>query len=277
MLDEAAAGRNHPASSVPTKPLRAHCLVPEPAATQLLDEARRHDPDRYLCALLAPPARRDALLTLILFNHELARIPEIVSQPVAGMIRLQWWREALDELTAGQPPRRHPVVEALAAVLAAAQASPADLHRLIDARVPALEGLAPDAPALEGHAAATSGALQAISYDALGGASAAEREAAAAIGTAFGLARLANAVRGEALRRAVPGLDEAANSVRADLQRRAAELLRLGRRQAGRPARAQMAAFLPAALTATYLRREERIRPATMPLVLLLRAFVRRP
>ena len=34
---------------------------------------RRHDPDRFLTALFAPPDRRDALLTLYAFNHELAR------------------------------------------------------------------------------------------------------------------------------------------------------------------------------------------------------------
>jgi phytoene synthase len=38
---------------------------------------RRHDPDRFLTALFAPPAKRDALLTLYAFNHELARAREV--------------------------------------------------------------------------------------------------------------------------------------------------------------------------------------------------------
>ena len=38
-------------------------------AAFLAAEARRHDPDRYLCALLAPPDRRGAVLALVLINH----------------------------------------------------------------------------------------------------------------------------------------------------------------------------------------------------------------
>ena len=57
-------------------------MQPEDRTAYLLREARSHDPDRYLCALLAPADRREALLALTLFNHELARIPDIVTQPV---------------------------------------------------------------------------------------------------------------------------------------------------------------------------------------------------
>ena len=42
---------------------------------------RRHDPDRFLTALFAPPDRRDALLVLYAFNHELARAREVASEP----------------------------------------------------------------------------------------------------------------------------------------------------------------------------------------------------
>ena len=249
----------------------------------LLDEVRRHDPDRYLCALLAPADRRDALLTLALFNHELARIPQIVSQPMAGMIRLQWWREALDELASGQPARRHPVVEALSVVLAAGLVEPDGLHALIDAREPALERIAPETEALERYAATTSGALQAMCYAALGGRLPAEAEGAAAIGTAFGLVGLADAVRGEAERSGEPRSGEAMAPLRAAVRARATDLLRAGRAGAGRPARRHMAAFLPAALTDAYLDRLDReptagpALPAAMPLLLAARALARRP
>jgi phytoene synthase len=53
---------------------------------------RRHDPDRFLTSLFAPPAQRDALLTLYAFNHELARAREVISEPPLALIRLQWWR-----------------------------------------------------------------------------------------------------------------------------------------------------------------------------------------
>ncbi|MGD0108468.1 MAG: squalene/phytoene synthase family protein [Rhodopila sp.] len=57
---------------------------------------RRHDPDRFLTALFAPPERRHALLTLYAFNHELARAREVASEPALALIRLQWWREVVE-------------------------------------------------------------------------------------------------------------------------------------------------------------------------------------
>ena len=95
-------------------PQRTQTLEADERSTYLAEEARRCDPDRYLCALFSPAGRRDTVLGLILFNHELARIPEVVSQPMAGMIRYQWWRDALDEISAGKPARQHPIVSELA-------------------------------------------------------------------------------------------------------------------------------------------------------------------
>jgi phytoene synthase len=61
---------------------------------------RRHDPDRFLTALFAPSEKRNALLTLYAFNHELARAREVVSEPPLALIRLQWWREVVEAHTA---------------------------------------------------------------------------------------------------------------------------------------------------------------------------------
>ena len=89
----------------------------------------RYDPDRFLTALFAPPNKRDALLTLYAFNHELARAREVVSEPPLALIRLQWWREVVEGSR-----RRHEVAESLAAAIAAGELDPADLLALIDAR-----------------------------------------------------------------------------------------------------------------------------------------------
>ena len=75
--------------------------------------ARAHDPDRFLCALFAPAERREALFALIAFNHELARAREAASNPMAALIRLQWWRDALEEARLGRPARRHEVAAPL--------------------------------------------------------------------------------------------------------------------------------------------------------------------
>jgi phytoene synthase len=90
---------------------------------------RRHDPDRFLTALFAPADRRQALLTLYAFNHELARAREMVSEPPLALIRLQWWREVVE----GEG-RRHEVATPLAEVVAAGTLQPTLLLPLIEAR-----------------------------------------------------------------------------------------------------------------------------------------------
>src|SRR3954470_4745305 len=102
---------------------------------------RQHDPDRFLTALFAPSDKRDALLTLYAFNHELARAREAVSEPGLALIRLQWWREVVEGAL-----RRHPVATPLAAAIAAGLFEAGDLLAMIDAREveaePAIETLA---------------------------------------------------------------------------------------------------------------------------------------
>jgi phytoene synthase len=90
---------------------------------------RRHDPDRFLTALFAPPERRDALLALYAFNHELARAREVASEPPLALIRLQWWREVVE----GEP-KRHEVASPLSEAIAAGALKPADLLPIIEAR-----------------------------------------------------------------------------------------------------------------------------------------------
>ena len=101
---------------------------------------RRHDPDRFLTALFAPPDKRDTLLTLYAFNHELARAREVVSQPPLALIRLQWWREVVEGA-----PRRHEVAEPLRAAVDRGELRADDLLAVIDAREieaePAIETL----------------------------------------------------------------------------------------------------------------------------------------
>lgn len=271
----------------------AAAVDPLERSTYLAAEARKSDPDRYLCALFAPAERRDAVLGLVLFHHELARVAEIVSQPMAGLIRYQWWREAVAETAAGQPPRQHPVVLELAQALRLGWVAEADLMALIDAREPALERLGASDPAeLEAFTAATSGAVQAVIYRALGGADAAGEGAARAIGTALGLVGMVRALRFELARPASPRQDEPVRRPHDEvagvidvLTARSGELVAEGRRAAGQPTRTCMPAFLPASLTTAYLgqlrtnqaQATELIRPPLAPVVLGLRVLLRRP
>ncbi len=95
----------------------------------LADLVRKHDPDRFLTVLFAPPDKRDALLTLYAFNNELARARSVASEAPLALIRLQWWREVVD----GEA-KRHEIATPLSQAVAAGTLQAADLLPVIDAR-----------------------------------------------------------------------------------------------------------------------------------------------
>lgn len=77
--------------------------------TYCAKQTKSHDYDRFLVTLFAPTSVREDLFTLYAFNHEVAKIREVVSEPMLGEIRLQWWREAIDGIESGSP-RNHEIV-----------------------------------------------------------------------------------------------------------------------------------------------------------------------
>src|SRR5208282_2357723 len=91
------------------------------------ERVRRHDPDRFLCALFAPADRRETLFLLYAFNHELARAREATSQPTLTLIRLQWWREVIEGAR-----RHHEVAGPLGDALDAGRLDAADLGGMIE-------------------------------------------------------------------------------------------------------------------------------------------------
>lgn len=56
---------------------------------------REGDRDRYFATLFAPAAFRPHLFALAAFSLTIARVRDAVTNPIAGEIRLQWWRDAL--------------------------------------------------------------------------------------------------------------------------------------------------------------------------------------
>jgi len=83
---------------------------------------QRGDPDRFRAAMAAPPAARAVLFPLYAFNLEVARAPWVTSEPMIAEMRLQWWRDALEEIGRGGAVRRHEVSEPLAQVIDAGDA-----------------------------------------------------------------------------------------------------------------------------------------------------------
>jgi len=154
-----------------------------------LAQLRRFDRDRALTVLAAPRHAAADLAVLSAFNLELALVRDSVSEPMLGRIRLQWWREALDGLYAGQP-RRHAVLESLAALNARRPLTRALIERMIDARESEFDEIVPaDLEALESYVDATAGGLLRLAAEAVGvdpGAEVIRR-----VGLGFGLAGVA--------------------------------------------------------------------------------------
>lgn len=163
-----------------------------PPLSPLGEQVRRFDRDRFITTLMAPPARREALFALYAFNIEVARIAELVREPLLGRIRLQWWRDSLASVSAGgRPPS--PIMAALADAMAACGLDLSRLDRILDTHE---ADFAPEPPAdlraLTDYAAGTSGVLARLAFDLLGGGRAGE--AAESLGTGWGLTGLLRAV-----------------------------------------------------------------------------------
>lgn len=224
-----------------------------PGLPGLAGFARQHDPDRFLCALFAPAAERETIFTLIAFNHELARAREAAREPMMAMIRLQWWREAVEEAAAGTPPRRHEVAAPLAAAIGEGRLDPAALLAMVEGRE--LEETGEEAVPLVERMRATSGIMAAETGRVLG---AAEpfMTGLRQIGTAYGIGGTLRSLAALAAQKRdpLPPHAEPAEAARA-LARDGLNLLEAGRAGlAGLPTRASAAA-LPGVLAHRDLRR----------------------
>jgi 15-cis-phytoene synthase len=120
---------------------------------------RTADKDRFFATLFAPAARRRPLYALYAFNLEIARVREVVSEPLPGEIRLQWWRDALAGAAHGDV-NAHPVAAPLRATIVRYQLPVQRLIELIETRIFDLYDEPMGALAeLESYAAKTSATL----------------------------------------------------------------------------------------------------------------------
>lgn len=236
---------------------------------------RQGDKDRYLSALLAPDAKRPQLLALYAFNIELARIRETVSEAALGEIRLQWWADAVEALYAGAV-QGHPVIEALAPVVAEAGLPRHALVNMIEARrFDLYDDPMPSLQQLEGYLGETSSMLIQLAAMIL------DKNQAQRLSDVSGLAGVAMGITG--LLRALPlqrrrgqcfvpaemlarhgltpahllsGRDpEAIARVLAELRGHAEKRLNEARALAGTLGAEVFPAYLPASLTELYLGR----------------------
>ncbi len=124
---------------------------------QLSQSLRETDRDRYLTTLYAPADKRAALTTLYAFNAEIASIRDKIREPMAGEVRLQWWRDAI---AAGSDATGNPLADALTAIIAEHRLPQSAFDRMLEARIFDLyDDPMPDRTTLEGYCGETASTL----------------------------------------------------------------------------------------------------------------------
>ncbi|AIL65007.1 squalene synthase HpnD [Rickettsiales bacterium Ac37b] len=80
-------------------------------------QVKNFDNDRYLCSLFTPSSQmREQLFIIYAFNIELNFIKHRVNDEMLAMIRLEWWRETIEDIYLNKI-REHPIVKPLAEVI----------------------------------------------------------------------------------------------------------------------------------------------------------------
>jgi phytoene synthase len=92
---------------------------------------RRTDENRWLATRYAPDGARELLVALYLMDQELWRALG-AKEAMLGKIRIQWWRETLEQISGKGPVRRHDLAEELVRVTATRPDLIAPMNDLID-------------------------------------------------------------------------------------------------------------------------------------------------
>jgi phytoene synthase len=169
--------------------LNMHSAIPDEDADYCRRQVTLGDDDFFLSLNYAPNGDLARVAALFAFQIELRRIPSLVSEPPLGEVRLQWWREAVDEVVAGKAVRAHPVVRSLAATGAINAGSRDVAERRIDGRARAL--YEPRFSTLEGAREFLRGAEAPLVALALGDSASISNDATSNLGEAYALARFA--------------------------------------------------------------------------------------
>ncbi|GAA0175311.1 hypothetical protein LIER_28503 [Lithospermum erythrorhizon] len=104
------------------------------AFSYCVHQVRSYDYHHYLCLLELPPDMRRAAFALRAFNVETARAMDVASDPKIGLMRLLWWKDAVDKIFSNKLIE-HPVAQALTSVLPEHKMSKSWLKRSVEARI----------------------------------------------------------------------------------------------------------------------------------------------
>ena len=163
----------------------------------------RGDPMRFRAAMAAKPEARAVLFPIYAANVEISRAPWVTQEPMIAEMRLQWWRDVMEEIIEGRDVRRHEVATPLAGVLS--QAGAKALDDLIEARRwDIYKDPFEDEAAFTSYLERTAGGVLFAASDALG---TADMTAAQHAGFAAGLAGFFQAIPALEAAKRIPLLD----------------------------------------------------------------------
>ncbi|RFC66359.1 squalene/phytoene synthase family protein [Fulvimarina endophytica] len=129
--------------------------IDAPASLALVHE---QDRDRSLAMPFVPTEKKGAWAALHAFDIETARIRDLVSQPLPGEIRLQWWRDLISG--GGSGGSGHPIADELLATIDRHDLPRAAFERFLEARIFDLyDDPFPSTGDLEGYAGETQSTL----------------------------------------------------------------------------------------------------------------------
>lgn len=111
------------------------------------DILRQSDYELYLFSLFLPRSMRESAWAILAICTEWEAIARKTREPLAGTMRLAWWREQLDALHEGAPPPPHPALEALSRLMAKTSLPRGEWDRLLAAQARMLEEAPPAADA----------------------------------------------------------------------------------------------------------------------------------
>nr|XP_054918641.1 NADH dehydrogenase (ubiquinone) complex I, assembly factor 6-like isoform X3 [Dermacentor andersoni] len=102
-------------------------------AAYCMDQVKQYDYENYLCSLLLPAGLRRSAFAIRAFNVELAQIRDIVSRADIGLMRIRFWKDAVERVYKGNPPE-HPVAQELSMMIQSKQLSRHWISRMIESR-----------------------------------------------------------------------------------------------------------------------------------------------
>uniref|UniRef100_U3ILA1 NADH dehydrogenase (ubiquinone) complex I, assembly factor 6 n=1 Tax=Anas platyrhynchos platyrhynchos TaxID=8840 RepID=U3ILA1_ANAPP len=164
---------------------------------------RKRDYEGFLCSLLLPAESRTSAFALRAFNVELAQIKDSITQKTTGLMRMQFWRKAVEDIYCDNPPHQ-PVAVALWRAVKRHNLTKMWFTKIIDEREKNLDDRAyRNIQELETYAENTQSALLYLTLEMLGVRDIHADHAASHIGKAHGIVTCLRATPYHSARRKV--------------------------------------------------------------------------